>query len=225
MPYTYHESMPPSYRDELPYIGWDESFEELENAIRIHRAHDRDVERIHARLFRRLCLDPSTPLTRLEREAMAFVASVINDCYYCAAAHLQFLRSEIREERHEPLLRLLIERRWSEVEAVDGRLGALLVFTEKLTAHPGQITRRDVERLRAAGLDDSEVHHSVCLIAYFAFVNRIVDGLGVPLDDFFLYNGENMVDVHTAMKLPQPAFVEHPPEGALAMPAFLQENA
>jgi len=39
-----------------------------------------------------------------------------------------------------------------------------------------------VEALRAADLVDREIHDACAIIAYFAFVNRVADGLGVELE-------------------------------------------
>ena len=63
------------------------------------------------------------------------------------------------------------------------REGALLGYAEKLTRAPGAVDRGDVDRLRTAGLDDRTIHDACAIIAYFAFVNRIADGLGVELED------------------------------------------
>ena len=41
----------------------------------------------------------------------------------------------------------------------------------------------DIGALRAAGLDDRAIHDACAIIAYFAFVNRIADGLGVELEN------------------------------------------
>jgi alkylhydroperoxidase family enzyme len=41
----------------------------------------------------------------------------------------------------------------------------------------------DIGRLRAAGFDDRAIHDLCAIVAYFAFVNRIADGLGVELED------------------------------------------
>jgi len=59
---------------------------------------------------------------------------------------------------------------------------ALLAYADKLTLTPGAMTGGDVERLRAAGFDDRAVHDACAIVAYFAFVNRIADGLGVELE-------------------------------------------
>ena len=59
---------------------------------------------------------------------------------------------------------------------------ALLEYAEKLTRTPGAMTEADVLALRTAGFDDRAIHDSCAIVAYFAFVNRIADGLGVELE-------------------------------------------
>jgi uncharacterized peroxidase-related enzyme len=59
---------------------------------------------------------------------------------------------------------------------------ALLDYAAKLTRTPGAMAAEDTERLRAAGLDDRAIHDLCAIVGYFAFVNRIADGLGVELE-------------------------------------------
>ena len=59
---------------------------------------------------------------------------------------------------------------------------ALMTYAEKLTRAPGEIAPPDAADLRAAGFDDRAIHDVCAIVAYFAFVNRIADGLGVELE-------------------------------------------
>ena len=59
---------------------------------------------------------------------------------------------------------------------------ALVGYAERLTLSPGSISAADVEPLRAAGFADRAIHDACAIVAYFAFVNRIADGLGVELE-------------------------------------------
>lgn len=59
---------------------------------------------------------------------------------------------------------------------------AMLDYAVKLTRAPGEMTAADVDRLRAAGFDDRAIHDVCAITAYYAFVNRIADGLGVELE-------------------------------------------
>lgn len=58
----------------------------------------------------------------------------------------------------------------------------MLAYSVKLTETPGQIDLDDITRLRAVGFDDRAIHDIACIVGYFAFVNRIADGLGVELE-------------------------------------------
>jgi uncharacterized peroxidase-related enzyme len=62
---------------------------------------------------------------------------------------------------------------------------AMLDYAVKLTMRPASITREDVDRIRSAGFDDRALHDICAVTAYYAFVNRIADGLGVELEPRF----------------------------------------
>ena len=61
---------------------------------------------------------------------------------------------------------------------------AMLAYAEKLTADPGAMAEADVEALRAVGFSDRDVLDICEVVAYYAYANRIVDGLGVPLESW-----------------------------------------
>ena len=72
-------------------------------------------------------------------------------------------------------------------ESFDGTLWTaadrvLVEYAETLTRNPAAITASDVGRLRDTGFDDRAIHDTCAIVAYFAFVNRIADGLGVELE-------------------------------------------
>jgi uncharacterized peroxidase-related enzyme len=59
----------------------------------------------------------------------------------------------------------------------------MLDYSVKLTQTPGDMHQKDVDSLRAQGFDDRAIHDICTITAYFAFVNRVADGLGVELED------------------------------------------
>lgn len=59
---------------------------------------------------------------------------------------------------------------------------ALLDYAEVLTLSAASVQPSHVDALRAAGCDDRAIHDACAIVAYFAFVNRIADGLGVELE-------------------------------------------
>ncbi len=59
----------------------------------------------------------------------------------------------------------------------------MLAYSVKLTRAPGEVNAEDVSQLREVGFDDRAIHDIACIVGYFAFVNRVADGLGVELED------------------------------------------
>lgn len=59
---------------------------------------------------------------------------------------------------------------------------AVLDFAVKLTQTPGDMKPSDVETLRQQGFTDLAIHDVVQVAAYFNYINRIADGLGVDLE-------------------------------------------
>lgn len=62
---------------------------------------------------------------------------------------------------------------------------AMLEYADKLTRTPWEMCREDVERLRAVGFTDADILDINQVAAYYAFVNRLADGLGVELEDYW----------------------------------------
>ncbi len=62
------------------------------------------------------------------------------------------------------------------------REDALVAYADVLTLTPERVTGADIAALRGVGLDDRAIHDACAIVAYFAFVNRIADGLGVELE-------------------------------------------
>jgi uncharacterized peroxidase-related enzyme len=56
---------------------------------------------------------------------------------------------------------------------------ALCDYAVKLTLTPAAVGREDVERLRGHGWDDAAIHDAIQVIAYFNYINRIAEGVGV----------------------------------------------
>ena len=56
----------------------------------------------------------------------------------------------------------------------------MLIYATKLTNTPSQMTSSDVDQLRAVEFSDRDVLDIAEVTAYYAYANRIADGLGVP---------------------------------------------
>ena len=62
---------------------------------------------------------------------------------------------------------------------------AMLTYAEKLTERPWEMVEEDVVQLREAGFSDAAILDINQVTGYYAFVNRLADGLGVELEGFW----------------------------------------
>jgi uncharacterized peroxidase-related enzyme len=82
-------------------------------------------------------------------------------------------------ERELRLARLTDDPESAELSAVDL---SIVRYAKKLTSAPASVCAADVADLRLNGLDDRAIHDLCSIVAYYAFVNRIADGLGVEME-------------------------------------------
>jgi uncharacterized peroxidase-related enzyme len=59
---------------------------------------------------------------------------------------------------------------------------AMLDYVVQLTDDATKISRRDHERLRAAGFDDKAILQITLIASWFNYINRVADALGVGRD-------------------------------------------
>ena len=60
----------------------------------------------------------------------------------------------------------------------------MLVYAVKLTKTPGAMTDADVEGLRAVGFSDRDILDITEVVGYYAYANRIADGLGIETESW-----------------------------------------
>jgi uncharacterized peroxidase-related enzyme len=65
------------------------------------------------------------------------------------------------------------------LDSGDPRLDAIVHHATKLTRTPGQITAEDIDGLRSVGLDDLEILDLNNIVAYYNYINRVANGLGL----------------------------------------------
>ena len=74
-----------------------------------------------------------------------------------------------------------VERDWRSADLSDKR-SAMLSFALKLTSTPGEMSDSDTDALRAAGYSDRDILDIVEVVAYYAYANRVADGLGIEIE-------------------------------------------
>jgi uncharacterized peroxidase-related enzyme len=140
-----------------------------------------------AALAEALLRAPNT-LTMAEREMIATYVSARNDCYYCQTSHgataAQHLGGSAADYE-------LIARMKQDCQAapLSTKMKALLAIAGKVQLGGKHVTADDVQRARAQGASDKEIHDTVLIAAAFCMFNRYVDGLATwqPSDPEFYH--------------------------------------
>ncbi len=94
-------------------------------------------------------------------------------------SHAAEFRSECKSD--ELTRAIKIDWRGADLSNLDM---ALCEFAEKLTSRQSSIEQADIDRLKSLGLDDRGVTDAVEVIAYFNYITRVADGLGVDAEDW-----------------------------------------
>jgi len=119
-----------------------------------------------------------SPLKRAQREMIAVVVSVANQCEYCTRHHAEALQAYWKDDAK--IEKLITEMTTFEIEGMDK---LWIVYAEELTLRPSsKKTETLISQLKASGADDRSILDATLVIAYFNFVNRIILGLGVSLE-------------------------------------------
>lgn len=152
----------------------------VDNVMRVHSLRPNTMKG-HVVLYRAALHDDANTLPTWLQETISSYVSILNNCPYSLANHWANARHLIADEtRADAVERALHERKPESV--FEGRELALMRYAQKLTLAPGKMVRADVEALRREGLDDGQILEANQIIAYFNYVNRLLNGLGVTTD-------------------------------------------
>jgi uncharacterized peroxidase-related enzyme len=112
-------------------------------------------------------------LTPGERELIAAYVSSQNDCYFCHASHGAAAACHLGGTEVVEQVKVDFQS-----ASISPKLKALLAIADKVQRDGKLVTAEDVERARALGATDLEIHDTVLIAAAFCMYNRYVDGLG-----------------------------------------------
>lgn len=158
---------------------YDDLIQKRGQLAEVHKIQSLRPESIvkHIDLYMEIMFSKSE-LSRAEREMIAVVTSVSNNCQYCQIHHSEALNNYWKDEERIVYLR----SNYSKALLSEREL-ALCRFAEKLTLKPDDFKEPEyVSKLKEIGLSDPAILDATLVVAYFNFVNRIVLGLGVTLE-------------------------------------------
>ncbi len=134
----------------------------------------------HMGLYKNVLHHSGNRLPKWILETIGVYVSLLNGCAYCVEHHFAGLQKLLgNAERAGELRRILERNALNEMADFDVRLEAILIYARRLTEAPAAIDESEINRLRAAGLDDGEFLEINQVASYLAYANRTVLGLGV----------------------------------------------
>lgn len=177
----------PHWRPRITPVRLDEATPEQLAALKVTPSNTRVSDYVLVLAHDPESLDARSPLfnavmygkdglDRAGREIGAIGASIVNRCIYCAAVHAQ---------RHAQLTgdNTVTDRIFADGPAarLEARDQAMLDFAVRLAATPPEVGAADMQALRDAGLDETEIADLILASAMFGWANRLMHVLGDPV--------------------------------------------
>ena len=141
-------------------------------------------------------------LTRGERELIATYVSSQNDCYFCQTIHGAVASAYYGDDD------------WSfvkdvkanfETTSLSEKMKSLLAIAGSVQKGGKYVTPEQIERAKANGAEDRDIHDTVLIAAAFCMFNRYVDGLATtaPTDpEIFRNRAKKVIENGYSASLP-----------------------
>lgn len=157
----------------------------VDNIMAAHSLRPHSMEG-HMALYKNVLHHNANTTPKWLLETIGVYVSLINACAYCIGHHFEGLRRLLSDDERaneiKSALTASVESGVIETDAFSAKEIAPLVYAAKLTKTPGEITAGDINAMRGAGWDDSEILEINQVVAYFSYANRTVLGLGVTTE-------------------------------------------
>lgn len=145
----------------------------------VHKIQSLNPETIHSHMaFYLNIMFSASPLTRSTRELIAVVVSRTNKCDYCIQHHAAAL---LNYWKNEEKVTALIQGKDSAI--LSSSELSISQFARQLTLNPSApMIESIIQKLKKLEFTDRAILDMNLVISYFNFVNRMVLGLGVELE-------------------------------------------
>ncbi|MES2678518.1 MAG: peroxidase-related enzyme [Bacteroidota bacterium] len=151
----------------MPYISLEEHLPGVTGLIEYNKETGNALRGLTQLLLR----GPST-LTEAERELIATIVSHKNRCLYCTASHTAAADAFLGEHRTSEMVKQDVQS-----APVSEKMKALLNIAAQVQESGKNVDPKTVEKAKAEGATESEIHDTVLIAALFCMYNRYVDGL------------------------------------------------
>lgn len=161
----------------MPYIPLDEKLPGITGLLNY-----RKDTALPIRQLTQILLRGESSLTEGERELIATKVSYGNECRFCTAAHTAAADHLLGETETSAFVKSDLSN-----APVSEKMKALLTIAGAVQVSGRNVTPDMVEKAKAQGATDLEIHDTVLISALFSLYNRYVDGLAsvTPADPAF----------------------------------------
>lgn len=149
----------------------------IDNILLAHSLRPHTLEG-HMALYKSVLHHSGNRLPTSLLETLGVYVSLLNGCDYCVQHHFAGLKKLLSDDARAEAIWVAFESGHLK-DAFDERELAILDYAKTLTQNPSQLQQADIQRLRQLGLDDGAILEINQVVAYFAYANRTVLGLGV----------------------------------------------
>ncbi|PWT73795.1 MAG: carboxymuconolactone decarboxylase [Bacteroidetes bacterium] len=151
----------------MAYIQLDENLPGLLSLLEYRHDTAKPIRELTQFLLR----GPSS-LSEGERELIAALVSYKNQCKFCTASHTALADLFLGE----PFTAAEMKHNLKTV-LIDEKLRALLQIAALVQQNGQNVTNEAIEKAKAEGATDIEIHDTVLIASLFSMCNRYVDGL------------------------------------------------
>lgn len=151
---------------------------DVDRILQVHSLRPHTLEG-HIALYKSVLHHTGNKLPLSLLETVGVYVSALNGCEYCVVHHLTGLRRALRDDQRFARIREALATDRLEDDVFQPVERAALAYARKLTRAPARMQPSDLQPMRAAGLDDGAILEVNQVVAYFAYANRTVQGLGV----------------------------------------------
>jgi uncharacterized peroxidase-related enzyme len=153
----------------------------IDNIMLAHSLRPNTLEG-HMSVYKNALHHQNNTLPKWLLEAMGGYVSLLNNCQYCVKHHFTGMARELGDKKVSDAIIDALEKDAPDIY-FEGVELAIMDYVRKLTLTPGKMKQKDVSLLQVTGITDGEVLEINQVIAYFAYANRTVLGLGVDTKD------------------------------------------
>ena len=179
----------------MPYIPLEEHLPGITGLLEYRKDSGQPIRELTQILMR-----GNSTLTEAERELIASVVSIGNQCTFCSTAHTA--TADLLIGNHETSQKV---KQDIATAPVSEKMKALLTIASLTRESGKRVTAEVIDKAKAAGATDVEIHDTVLIAALFCLYNRYVDGLATALPDennYYNVLAERLVN-HGYTRLPE----------------------